>query len=403
MPRFNFTAIDSQGRRFNETRGAADLAALESDLQNAGAWLLKAKATQNAKAASTKRSANPRAKAKRWDLINFYTLLSLLLKAGITLPVALNKLANDMAEEKLGPVAAQLARQVETGHAMSEAMTAFPRLFNRQATALVEAGEASGNLPESLEALGSNLEWIDGLVASARQALIYPLAISGASIGLVTLLFTVVVPRFQTVFAQVGSDLPAITQAILSLSDFMLGTWYYWVALAAFFPVLFTISKKIPAVALFKDRIFLAFPFFGDITRSLALSQFSSTLSMLIRSGIPLARALNLCSRQAGNSLLQNAASASEKAVIEGRPLSDELAQHKLFTQTFNTMIQTGENTGNLPMALEQLCSYYNTTVPRKIKAFFGIFEPFLIISLTAVVGVVALSLILPIMQLWDM
>lgn len=402
MPQFNYTAIDPQGRQYNDIVSAETISALESLLQSQGAWLVKARVSKDFHSQKLDVKTKTNVAVKRWELINFYTQLSLLLNAGVTLSSSLNKLADDLFESKLGPVVRNLANNVEAGTPLPLSMSAFPNTFSNQAIALIEAGEASGKLPESFITLAENLEWVDGLIANARQALIYPMAICAAAVGLVILLFTVVVPRFQVIFDQLSAEMPTITVVVLSASEFFASTWMLWAFLAVASPFIITLPKRIEKLGILKDRFMLHIPFLGDLAQSLAISQFSITLEMLIRSGIPLARALELSARQSPNKLIAIAAESARKAVNEGRSMSDELSQHKIFTQTFITMAQTGENSGQLDTTLKKVGDYYNTIVPRKIKAFFSVFEPTIIITLTVVVGTVALALVLPIMSLWN-
>jgi len=400
MPHFAYTAIDARGRRYQDAASAETVAALEASLQTQGAWLLKAASSERKSRGGA--PARSGASAKRWDLVNFYTQLALLLEAGVTLSSALDKLAKDLGEAKLGPVARHLAASVEAGSPLPKAMARYPKIFSPQAIALVEAGEASGKLPECIRRIAANLEWIDGLVASARQALVYPLAVSAAALGLVALLFTVVVPRFDALFQQLSVPMPWITRAVLGASEVFLATWRVWAVAAIAAPLLLALPRRVPALGRLKDRVFLALPFFGEVSRSLALSHFCVALEMLTRSGIPLARSLELSARQSPNSLVAAGSRAAAQGVTEGRAMSEELARHPVFTQTFVTMAQTGERSGQLDTAMAQLGAYYNTIVPRRIKAFFSVFEPALILALTAAVGIVALALVLPILQLWN-
>lgn len=403
MPTFEYTAIDQQGQRISSTRFAETLAQLEASIAEQGAWLVKAKQSSRIGVARGSRLRPSRhAKAKRWDLINFYTQLDLLLQAGITLPAALHRLAQDLEDNRLGPVARRLSERVEAGTALPKAMMDFPRVFSSETIALIEAGEASGNLPESFAALAKNLEWRDGLIASARQAMIYPSAVLLAAGALVCLLMSVVVPRFRSLFVELDVELPAITRYVIATRDFIVSTWYLWAPFLVLAPLFLAAAQKAKGLALLRDRAVLSLPFFGEISRSLALSQFCVSLEALIRAGIPLARALELCSRQSRNSLIALAITRARQAVLEGKAMSEELAKHPIFTQTFLTMAQTGERSGQLDHAMSKVAEYYNTIVPRKIKAFFTFFEPAVILSLTGVVGAVALSLVLPIMSLWS-
>ena len=403
MPLFSYIAIDPQGRQFSDTQLAENVATLESKLQAQGAWLVKARPAKAGAAPRHSPLRHAKAKVARWDLINFYTQLSLLLDAGVTLAQALAKLASDLEDSKLGPIVRSLAYEVEAGTPLPQALAQYPRTFSNQAIALVEAGEASGRLPESFTKLSANLEWTDGLIATARQALVYPMLICSAAVGLVTLLFTFVVPRFQEIFSQINTPLPQVTLVVLAISEFFAAHWYLWLALALATPILLSLPGKFQQAAILRDKATLKLPFLGELAQCLALSQFSTTMEMLLKSGIPLAKALELCARQNANSLITIASNQARAAVNEGRPMSDELSQHPIFTQTFLTMVQTGEKSGQLDTTLKKVGDYYNLIVPRKIKAFFSFFEPAIILSLIVVVATVAIALVLPIMSIWDM
>lgn len=401
MITFEYTAIDTNGKRFAGVKSAKNLTVLESILQNEGLWLMKA--NQRSQGSSKKsRSVKSAAKPKRWDLINFYSQLALLLDAGVTLPSSLEKLAEDLSGDRIGPIAESLSRDVESGTPLSTAMKQFPSAFSPQTAALVEAGESSGSLPQVMNSLARNLEWIDGLIASVRQALIYPIAVTIAAFGLVTLLFTVVIPKFDGLFKELSLELPTITQIVLSISDGFVSTWKIWSSAIGVVFLFFIISKRLRVIAAFRDSLFLKIPFFGEIIRSFSLAQFCLTLEMLLNAGVPLVRGLELCAKQAQNIPLRTALESARKTVLEGNPLSEEFQHHSIFPAMFITMTQTGEKSGGLDKVFRRIAEYYNTVIPRRIKAFFGVFEPATIIGLTALVGGVSLALVLPLTQLWN-
>ena len=401
MTTFQYTAIDPDGKRFAGVKSAENLTVLESTLQKDGIWLLKAHESSNtsSKKASFAKSVT---KPKRWDLINFYSQLSLLLDAGVTLPSSLEKLASDLSDDRIGPIAERLSKEVESGTPLSTAMKQFPSVFSSQTTALIEAGESSGSLPTVMNSLARNLEWIDGLLATVRQALIYPIAVTIAATGLVALLFTVVIPKFDGLFKELSIELPLITQIVLGISEGFVSTWEIWSSAIVLLILFFIASKKVHAIAALRDSLSLKIPFFGEIIRSFSLAQFCLTLEMLLKAGVPLVRGLELCAKQAQNIPLKTALESARKTVLEGNPLSEEMHQHSVFPQMFITMTQTGEKSGSLDEVLRRIAEYYNTVIPRKIKVFFGVFEPATIIGLTALVGGVSLALILPLTQLWN-
>jgi type II secretory pathway component PulF len=167
-------------------------------------------------------------------------------------------------------------------------------------------------------------------------------------------------------------------------------------------PVGLKIALRVPAFAVAFDRALMRIPIFGPLIGMFALSRFSQNLAMLYRSGITLLRGLEICRQLVGNRAVERALDDVRRGVLEGTPMHKCLAQHDVFTPTLITMIATGESSGSLDFALQSVADYYNKIIPRRIKIVFAIFDPVMMVSLIAIVGIVALSVILPILQLWD-
>jgi type II secretory pathway component PulF len=328
--------------------------------------------------------------------------MSLLLKAGVTLASALQRLAEDTAGTKVGLVLLGLREQVAIGVPLNEAMARYPRVFSRQITAMVKAGEASGRVPEVFESLSEYYEWLDQLTGDIRQALIYPVMVISASLLLVLMLFTFVVPRFVSLLTDLHLKIPVLTQIVMTISHALLRGWPVLLGVGVGVPIAFKAAMRLSAFARAFDTALMAVPIFGPLVAMFSLSRFSNNLAMLYRSGIPLLRGLEICRSLVGNRAIEHAIEEVRLGVLEGTPLNRCLAEHKVFPRTMITMIATGETSGSLDFALQSVSDYYNKIIPRRIKVVFAIFDPVMMISLIAVVGVVALSVILPILQLWD-
>ena len=190
MSVYHYRAYNATGQTVSGALEADGLLTVEMRLRNTGLWLLEAKEGEGIVTVEFSRIT-----IKRGDLVNFFVQMSLLLRAGITLPSALDRLTEDFKDTKIGIVIATLREKVAIGLPLHQAMASYPRVFSAETMAIVQAGEVSGRLPEVFESLTSYYEWLDGLVGEIRQALIYPLMVMGASLSLVVLLFTFVVPR----------------------------------------------------------------------------------------------------------------------------------------------------------------------------------------------------------------
>ncbi len=400
MSAFHYRAYNAAGQTISGVLEADSVTTLEARLRTAGVWLLEAK--EGAALAGAGDGQISSIKVKRSELIAFFVQMSLLLKAGITLPNSLERLALDFEGSKLGTVLAGVREQVAIGVPLNQAMARYPKVYSREITAMVEAGEVSGKLPEVFESLSSYYEWLDQLTGDIRQALIYPLMVMGAASALVLLLFTFVVPRFVGLLTELNLKVPMLTRIVMAISDALIGYWPVLLIVIVGVPIALKIALKVPAFAVAFDRALMGIPIFGPLVGMFALSRFSQNLAMLYRSGITLLRGLEICQQLVGNRAVEKALVDVRRGVLEGTPMHKCLAQHDVFTPTLITMIATGESSGSLDFALQSVADYYNKIIPRRIKIVFAIFDPLMMVSLIAVVGIVALSVILPILQLWD-
>jgi type II secretory pathway component PulF len=400
MSAFHYRAYNASGQTISGVLEADSVTTLEARLRAAGVWLLEAR--EGAALADAGGDQLSSIKIKRSDLIAFFVQMSLLLKAGITLPHSLERLAADFDGTKLGTVLNGVREQVAIGVPLHQAMARYPKIFSRQITAMVEAGEVSGKLPEVFESLSSYYEWLDQLTGDIRQALIYPIMVMTAASALVLLLFTFVVPRFVGLLTELNLKVPLLTRIVMAISQTLLHYWPVLLVIAIAVPVGLKIALRVPAFAVAFDRALMRIPIFGPLIGMFALSRFSQNLAMLYRSGITLLRGLEICRQLVGNRAVERALDDVRRGVLEGTPMHKCLAQHDVFTPTLITMIATGESSGSLDFALQSVADYYNKIIPRRIKIVFAIFDPVMMVTLIAVVGIVALSVILPILQLWD-
>jgi len=400
MSRFQYRAFNSTGETIVGALEAESVPALEARLRTTGGWLLEARPADQADAAP--KATVSRLSARRRDVIVFFVQMSLLLRAGITLPNALARLADDFKGMTMGTVISSLAEQVSVGVSMHAAMASYPRVFSRQIIAMVQAGEVSGKMPEVFRSLSDYYEWFDGLMSEIRQALIYPVIVIGAATGLVVLLFTFVVPRFVSLLTDLSLRVPTLTRIVMSVSELLVAGWPWLLALVIGAPIALRLALRHPPFGRAFDRRLMDLPVFGSLVSMFGLSRFANNLGMLYRSGVPLLKGLEICQQLVGNRAIEYALEDVRRGVLEGTPMSKSLARHDVFPGTLVTMVATGEGSGNLDEALSGIAQYYNAIIPRRIKVVFAVFNPAVMLTLIAVVGIVALAVVLPILQLWQ-
>jgi type II secretory pathway component PulF len=395
---YRYRASSPAGRIVSGMIEAESLAAIEHQLRRSGSWLLEAR---EERPGARRRPAG--ARLKRAQLIAFFVEMSLLLRARITLPQALRQLAEDYKGERWSAAIAALHQQVTAGVPLHQAMAAQPRSFSPQIVAMVQAGEASGNLAEVFQNLTAYQQWLDQLVSDIRQALIYPAIVMGATLALILGLFTFIVPRFLELLQGMAQRTPLPTRVVFAVSNFLVAGWPVLLALALAGIVAFRVARRRPAWARAADAALLRLPVFGPLIAMFALSRFAQNLGMLYRAGIPLLRGLEICQHLVGNRAIGTALADVARGVAAGAPLSRSLARHACFPPSLVTMVASGEASGSLEFSLQSVADYYNTLIPRRIKALFAIFNPAVMFVLIAVVGSVALAVVLPILELWQL
>lgn len=398
MPLFNYIAIDGVGRKCRGQMEAASEAALESLLEKQGRWLAEARA--GAVVTHSKRR-QCKIKVPRRHLIEFFLQLGIQLKAGIPIFSALAFGATECVHTGFRFVQKDLLDRVQAGEPLSEAMAEYPRVFPPMVINLMRSGEASGRMPETCRELHQHYEWLDRVVADVRQALIYPSFVLLSTIGFVFVLFTFLVPRFAVLLTELKVPLPLLTQIMMGLSDSMVAHWPWILFLPpSFLVAMRSLCRWSPGLALGWDRCKLALPVFGPLNRLIGLSRFAHNVAVLYRAGIPLLESLRLCRGLMGNLVLSRAVEQIEAGVNEGVPMHEIMARQQVFSKLILQMVMVGENTGQLGEALQNVADYYNDVIPRQIKKIFTILEPAMILCLIALVGVVALSIFLPIANL---
>lgn len=401
MSFYHYRALDATGETVSGLLEADSVSVLENRLRTSGIWLLEA--SEGSQDESHGRSRQRNSRAKRRDVITFFIQISLLLKAGITLPNALARLGDDLSETTMGKVVQSIGEKVEVGMPLHTAMEEYPRVFSPQVTSMVQAGEVSGNLPEVFHSLSGYFEWLDNLNSEVRQATIYPVTVILVATAFVLLLFTLVVPKFVGLLTDMDIEIPALTQAVMSISNALVSGWPVVLVSAIGIPLGIRAALRSPRFALSWDRAKMLIPVFGPLVSMFAITRFARNLGMLYRSGITLPRALEISRGLVGNRAVEAAVREVHSGVLVGNPMSRTMLAHEVFPKTLVTMVATGESSGSLDSALESVAGYYNSMIPRRIKVIFSIFNPAIMILLIAVVGTVALSVVLPILQLWNL
>ncbi len=334
------------------------------------------------------------------ELAIFTQQLASLLTAGLPLVQCLEALQDQTEDQCFRIVIRDVRTDISSGNSFSSAVRKFPNSFNTLFVSMVEAGEASGGLAEILGKVAGYFESTVKLTKKVKSAMTYPIAVIGLAVALVNVLLIFVIPVFAAMFADFGAKLPAPTQFLIDLSNFM-KKWWWAVGLGAY-GVYFGMGKFVatPNGRRQKDKFLVRAPIFGNLVHKIALSRFCRTYATLIRSGVPILRTLEIVSAASGKVQIEDACSEIAKHVSQGGQVSEVLAANSFFPPMMKHMVKAGESTGNVDGMMGKIADFYDVECEATVAALTSLIEPILIVFLGVVVGGIVMAMFLPIFQL---
>ena len=334
------------------------------------------------------------------ELSVFTGQLASLLQAGLPLVSCLEALQDQTEDQVFRIVIRDVRNDISTGTSFSTAVRKFPRSFPNLFISMVEAGEASGGLAEILGKVAGYFESTVKLTKKVKSAMTYPVAVIGLAVALVNVLLIFVIPVFAAMFADFGAKLPAPTQFLIDLSNFM-KAWWWALGLGAY-GIYFVTGKYIatPNGRRQKDKFLVNAPIFGNLVHKIALSRFCRTYATLMRSGVPILRTLEIVSSASGKCQIEDACSEIAKHVSQGGQVSEVMAANPFFPPMMKHMVKAGETTGNVDGMMNKIADFYDTEIDATVGALTSLIEPLLIVFLGVVVGGIVMAMFLPIFQL---
>jgi len=339
-------------------------------------------------------------RVKRVELSMFTRQLSTMLAAGLPILEALDVLSEQSESAAMRGVCAHVAVEVRNGGDLSAALESCGRTFSTLYVSMVRAGEASGQMDEILERLACHLEDGDKLRSELRSALTYPVVSLGLVVSITAFLLIGVVPGFRDVFQSLDSELPAITTAVLGLSDALREEWLTCVGVAMAPLLLLWFLRRTERGGEFFDRASLRLPVIGEVLSQVALARFSRTFATLVRAGVPILAALEIVADTAGNRAIARSVRACSDSVQAGNSLSEPLGESRLFPPMVVRMVGIGERTGALESLLEKIGEFYEGRVRATVGSLTSLIEPVLIAVMGVLVGGVVLAVFLPILDI---
>ena len=343
-----------------------------------------------------------RGRVKAKELTSFTRQLATLVNAGLPLMRCIEV----MKKQKMAPAMKDcldgISEGIAGGATFSESLTAYPKVFDNLYVNMVKAGEAGGVLEVVLNRLAEFAEKAEKIKNKVKGAMIYPSVVLFAAIGITAFLLLTVIPKFQQVFNDIlgGQALPAITQFVMNLSEFVQNNGLQIAAAVAALVVVVKVVGKTKQGAYMFDKIRLSVPVIGTLVRRTAIAQFTRTLGTLLSSGVPILQALVIVRDTTANRVVRGAIQTVHDAVKEGESMTDPLASSGVFPPMVVSMVQVGEETGALPDMLTRIANTYDDEVDNAVAGMTAAIEPALIIFLAVVVGTIVIAMFLPMIKI---
>lgn len=405
MPQFSYRARRRNGELVEGVLDVADRSAAVEQVERLGLFPIAVDAPKGGPAANDKRAGQKmdlmaflplamraqlqrKRKPKLQELATFTQQLANLLHAGMPLATALQSMTYLETKGIPSDVSRQLRQEVTEGKGLSDAMAKQPQIFSDLYVNMVRAGEQSGALVDVLRRMADHFEKFAQVQAKFTSALIYPALVCCVGVGMVIFFMTVMLPRFMSLFGEVGfTRLPTATVILIGISNVCRHYWWLMLLVMIFAVVLFKRFQATEAGQRQIDEWKMKAPIFGRVVCLNLYGQFARTLCTLLQNGVPVLTALKITEQVIPNRIIKEAAAKTRDAVTDGKTLSQPLAQSKVFPQLMVDLVKIGEETGDVPGALNNVAETYENELNIALRVMTNMIEPTLIVCMAAVVG----------------
>ncbi|NCB51801.1 MAG: type II secretion system F family protein [Clostridia bacterium] len=394
MTTYSYIAIDKKGKEIKATINAESQDKAIESLRRNGMTL--ASITETGALGKDLELGFLQKKPKARDMAVFCRQFVSIINAGVSVVDALEMLADQTENKKLKKAVGACKVSIEKGESLASAMSQHREVFSDIFVTMAEAGELSGSLDISFTRMGEQFEKEEKLKATVKKASIYPIVVFVVAIIVVIAMLTFVVPTFESMFTDLGTELPGITKAVIAASKFMQSFWYILIAAVVGIVLLVRMFKASDAGKHFFGKLGMKLPLFGKLTVKTASAMMARTLSTLLGSGIPLIEALEITSGVMTNVYFREALEDAKDDVAMGNPLSETLKRCGVFPPMVYHMVGIGEETGDIEGMLSKLAEYYEEEVEQATAQVMAALEPVIIIVLAGLVGTIILSVIMP-------
>ena len=395
MAQYNYKAMDKNGKAKKGSIEAINLDKAKEKLKSEGLIVQDIKEQGAGKKGGGK-------KVKDKDLAVFCKQFSAVLNAGVTIISALEMMSEQLENKTLKRALQEAQSYVQKGGTLADAFKLNPKVFPPIMINMTAAGEMSGNLEICFDRLTTHFETANALHSKVKGAVTYPIVILIVVVAVVAVLLVGVIPQFSQMFDDLGSELPAATQMLVNLSNFLQHKWYILVIIVAAIVFGLKAFGKTEPGSLMYAKIGIKFPLFGNLTIKSAAATFSHTMATLMASGISLIDAVEQVAKMINNRIIREALLDAKTQIAKGVPLSKPLRDCGIFPPMLPQMTKIGEETGNIEDMMDKVADYYEMEVNDATDALTAAMEPLIIVIMGVVVGGIVMAIYSPMLSMYD-
>lgn len=398
MAEFNYLVVDKTGKEKKGNMQAETVDEVRAKLKNEGFTVVnvtKASALTKEINITIGKAVKPR------DLSVFCRQFISMVRAGVTILDSLDMLADQTENVAMAKAIRGVHTEIRKGETLSEALSKYPKVFPDIMCSMVAAGESSGKLDIAFERMATHFEKSAKLKAIVKKAMIYPIIVMIVALVVIVVMLIKVIPAYDSMFEQLGGELPALTRAVVAVSNFIMHDWFWLIVILIGVGIAISVFKKTITGQIVFGTISRKLPVFGKMTIKQASSNYARTLSTLIYSGLPMMDALAITANTMSNYLYKQALNHAREEVAKGVSLSEPIVQSGMFPPMVGHMTKIGEETGDLEGMLSRLADYYDEEVEMATQSVIAALEPMIILVLAAIVIVIIGAVMLPMFQLY--
>lgn len=401
MPVFDYKGLDSNGKHVKGKIDGDNAKIARAKLRKQGIYptdITEKTTTEAKKSGFSLRSFFKRVKLT--DLSVMTRQLATLFKANVPIVDALAAIGDQIENDRLKLIITDVKEQVNEGSSLANALSKYPKVFSNLYVSMVKAGETAGTLDSVLIKLAEYTESSVKLKNKVIGSMTYPVVMMIVGVTIVSGLLVYVIPQITTIFEDMEEALPLITEIVIGLSNTLKEKWHIIIGVIVLVIYIFRRIRATEKGRMRIDHIFLRLPLFGKLIRMVAISRFASTLSALLKGGVPLLSAMDIVKNVVDNRVIRKVITEARDDISEGQPLADPLKASGQFPPIVTHMISIGEKTGELETMLNTVADAYENEVDTTVNALTQVLEPLMIVIMGIAVGTIVMAIMLPILDL---